>query len=169
MKSMSCPRCESDLNHFEIRKLQLDRCVQCNGIWFDQGELQNLLKADNRLLGPEKTIAELRRNIRELPPDGGLGGRAYINCPVCGKLMLRKRFSPHTRLVFDHCNAHGVWLDGDEFSPLIEFARAGGMLLEEKLNQPSGPALPTSALWGYKAAMVIGSVLKEHTWYRGSF
>ena len=113
------------MSHMKIRKLQLDQCGQCQGLWFDRGELQDLLKTDIHLPGSEKSIAELRRAVRELPPVTELGGSKYVNCPSCDVLMLRRRFSPHTRLVFDHCNAHGVWLDGDELRPLVEFARAG--------------------------------------------
>ena len=119
MNSIRCPRCRGSLDGIEIRKVRIDRCGECSGVWFDQGELKQLLEADKEPLGSDKSIAELRRSIRGLPKASGLGGRKYIKCPICTDLLLRRRFSPNTSLVFDHCVKHGVWLDGDELTPLI--------------------------------------------------
>ena len=36
---MKCPKCDSDMEKVTIENLELDRCIACNGIWFDEFEL----------------------------------------------------------------------------------------------------------------------------------
>lgn len=37
---MKCPKCGYDLAEMEFMGVKIDRCVSCNGTWFDDGELQ---------------------------------------------------------------------------------------------------------------------------------
>lgn len=53
---MKCPKCGMDLQTFEFRGITLDRCVSCNGTWFDAGEMEQLLSADQGLLGKLKNV-----------------------------------------------------------------------------------------------------------------
>ena len=39
---MKCPKCDSDMEKVTIENLELDRCIACNGIWFDELELADL-------------------------------------------------------------------------------------------------------------------------------
>ena len=49
---MKCPKCGMDLTELEYQGITLDRCVTCNGTWFDAGEMEQLLKEQGRgLLG----------------------------------------------------------------------------------------------------------------------
>ena len=38
---MKCPKCDSDMEKVTIENLELDRCIACNGIWFDEFELDD--------------------------------------------------------------------------------------------------------------------------------
>lgn len=42
---MKCPKCGSDLQEVEHLGIKIDRCGQCSGIFFDKGELDILLQA----------------------------------------------------------------------------------------------------------------------------
>ena len=53
---MKCPKCGMDLHTIDYRGLSLDRCVSCNGTWFDAGELDQLLAQDEGFLGKMKTF-----------------------------------------------------------------------------------------------------------------
>jgi acetyl-CoA carboxylase beta subunit len=53
---MKCPKCGHDLHSFELRGISLDRCVNCNGTWFDAGEMELLLKGDEGVLGRIKRV-----------------------------------------------------------------------------------------------------------------
>ena len=41
---MKCPKCDSDMEKVTIENLELDRCIACNGIWFDEFELADFKK-----------------------------------------------------------------------------------------------------------------------------
>jgi hypothetical protein len=39
---MKCPKCGADLNEVTFRGIKIDRCLNCDGVWLDEGELQKL-------------------------------------------------------------------------------------------------------------------------------
>ena len=39
---MKCPKCGSDLNEVTFRGIKIDRCLNCDGVWLDEGELEKL-------------------------------------------------------------------------------------------------------------------------------
>lgn len=45
---MKCPKCGMDLHHIDFAGIELDRCVSCNGTWFDAGEMEQLMEEKNR-------------------------------------------------------------------------------------------------------------------------
>ncbi|MFB0556725.1 MAG: zf-TFIIB domain-containing protein, partial [Dehalococcoidia bacterium] len=42
---MICPTCKSDMIVVEYNKIELDYCTNCQGVWFDSGELELLLES----------------------------------------------------------------------------------------------------------------------------
>ena len=50
MHYMHCPKCGCDLQSVEKFHVELDFCPSCNGVWFDQGELDRVidLEIDDR-------------------------------------------------------------------------------------------------------------------------
>lgn len=48
---MCCPKCGSDLVEADIRKVAVDRCDECGGIWLDKGELEQLAGQDEGFIG----------------------------------------------------------------------------------------------------------------------
>lgn len=38
----NCPKCAVALVESEVEKVKLDSCPQCNGVWLDAGELEQL-------------------------------------------------------------------------------------------------------------------------------
>lgn len=56
LHQMKCPKCGMDLHPLEYRGLTLDRCVSCNGTWFDAGELDQLLAQDAGFMNKMKTF-----------------------------------------------------------------------------------------------------------------
>ena len=47
---MKCPKCGQDMKSLEIESIEVDQCTGCEGIYFDAGELDELLlkKAEER-------------------------------------------------------------------------------------------------------------------------
>ena len=107
---MNCPKCQAvDLASCVVAGVELDQCPDCQGIWFDEAELEILLevkKSDLRSLSRGKSDAEL---------DSKRG-----NCPRDGSDLLRICSASDASLILDICvNCHGVWLDGGELSRLV--------------------------------------------------
>ena len=46
---MKCPKCGHDLKEFEMKGVRLDRCGNCGGTWFDEGEIDEMLKKGDLL------------------------------------------------------------------------------------------------------------------------
>lgn len=131
-RARSCPRCDVPLDTVDLKiegTFLLERCPRCFGLFFDPGEVEKLL---------ESAV----RNAFTIDY-GSLGGLAethapevvrYGKCPVCGTLMNRVAFGARSGVVADRCKGHGVWLDGGELRRLLEWKKAGGVLLHEKLE-----------------------------------
>jgi len=127
---MRCPSCLAQLTSTRYKEIVVDRCIRCDGLWFDAGELRSL---KNRVepaarwldidLWADDTKFVLRRGrVRQCPRDGvplyeveyeepeivehrdhirGAGVRVDI-CAVCG----------------------GMWLDDGEFRAILGYVRA---------------------------------------------
>ena len=44
----TCPKCKAALESYSFIEIILDRCPACGGIWFDRGELEQILKKVSR-------------------------------------------------------------------------------------------------------------------------
>lgn len=51
-----CPRCGSTMNEEEVQGVKVDICLQCKGIWFDGGELEEI-----KSMKPD--------DFKEIPPE----------------------------------------------------------------------------------------------------
>ena len=40
---MRCPKCGAGLAHEALHGIEVDRCPDCEGVWFDKGETEQLL------------------------------------------------------------------------------------------------------------------------------
>jgi acetyl-CoA carboxylase beta subunit len=45
---MKCPKCGMDLTEIEFRKIRVDKCFSCEGVYLDRGELELLLKTEDK-------------------------------------------------------------------------------------------------------------------------
>lgn len=43
---MKCPKCGSDMVEKELDNVMIDQCTECEGIYFDAGELEMVLKRE---------------------------------------------------------------------------------------------------------------------------
>jgi len=43
---MRCPKCGMQLVEIDYRKIKIDRCTACDGVWLDAGELEDLSTFD---------------------------------------------------------------------------------------------------------------------------
>jgi Zn-finger nucleic acid-binding protein len=107
---MQCPKCKTEtLVEFTVDKTAVDRCSLCNGTWFDDHEL-------SQLLAEEAThVARLLKGVTVEEAAGRKG-----NCPRDGSLLLRIYSAIDHAVIVDACaDCHGIWLDGGEFEKLF--------------------------------------------------
>lgn len=45
---MKCPKCAGDLNEILFRGVKIDKCVDCEGVWLDDGELDKLAGTEDQ-------------------------------------------------------------------------------------------------------------------------
>ena len=109
---MICPKCKHDMIVVEHQKIELDYCPNCEGLWFDAGEL-NLLLECSKLASPDLTI----NNIVALPPVEPSGKK--LKCPICRQAMKQVAIG-QPKINIDVCvNEEGLWFDGGELHALL--------------------------------------------------
>ena len=90
-----------------------------------------------------------------------------MKCPVCSDFMQRKNFCVRSGVIIDCCHQHGVWLDGGELRRLMEWKKAGGQLLHEKIADKRSAAKAGrqrhEPMMG-RAATVIDARENERVW-----
>lgn len=110
---VECPKCKVKLNEIDAmipdKKLMMDVCPKCHGIWFDKGELR-------KVIGDRKLTDYLTKDI-------GTKTESPLVCPRCGGLM---DFEHAEDVEVDVClSCHGVWLDSGELADLQDVSDGG--------------------------------------------
>jgi Zn-finger nucleic acid-binding protein len=123
-----CPRCKVPMQQLRLgleTTVEIERCTRCYGIFFDPGELEEVLDASVKR-AYEVDLERLDTILREETSTRDFKKVTYVPCPDCGELMHRKSYGAKAGVVVDRCKAHGVWLDGGELNQLLKWAKAGG-------------------------------------------
>ena len=117
---MDCPKCVGKLQKKLIEEVEVDSCFACEGIWFDAGELERVIKADavdfrfidvGREEFDGKEVAEFKEEL----------DKKEALCPRCtdGTILVRKEYKGRHPVNIDVCpKGHGIWLDGGEIQEL---------------------------------------------------
>lgn len=110
---MKCPSCRANLSRLDFKGIVLDHCGECDGLWFDKGELVRAKnEEDRKLKGFDFPLWSDTENVSTT-----IGERL---CPACNKNMHVINYAGYSDLPVDMCPAcHGVWLDKGEFVTLI--------------------------------------------------
>ena len=103
---MNCPKCSAAMEKVQYESIEVDRCTDCRGIWFDMLE-QEHLKA---LEGSE----EIDIGDPEVGKQTNIVDQ--INCPVCATRMIRMVDGRQPHIWFESCTVcYGVFFDAGEF------------------------------------------------------
>jgi Zn-finger nucleic acid-binding protein len=130
-----CPRCAERMTSIDMRLsggLLVERCKNCLGIFFDPGELEQVL--DDSVSHVYEIDVERMNTIvaEEVNTDMPV---KYLPCPACGALMHRKSYGRRAGVIVDRCREHGIWLDGGELGTLFKWAKAGGQLHHDRREE----------------------------------
>lgn len=120
---MICPNCKRDMIVVEYHQIELDRCPNCDGIWFDSGELELFLSAGKLGNSQEIVAGILISPVIEAPHQSR-------KCPACHRNMKEVAIGqPPVHL--DVCRqGDGLWFDGGEIHQMVK----------QLAGQPSMPA-----------------------------
>ncbi|AFZ34794.1 hypothetical protein Sta7437_1224 [Stanieria cyanosphaera PCC 7437] len=107
MSSLQCPKCNGRLKAVVYQGIEIDRCQQCGGIWFDSQEAETLKQikgSDTVDLGQTEISDQFNLTEEE------------VDCPRCQKPMIRMLDIDRYNLWYEKClNCGGVWFDAGEF------------------------------------------------------
>ncbi len=131
-----CPRCTTPLQTINLKKgdkFYIEQCTRCMGLFFDLNELEALLEmsVSNVFRIDQSRMNTINKELYHRDPEH----KKYVTCPVCSRFMHRSSFGAKSGVIVDRCLNHGVWLDGGELKRLLEWKKAGGQLLHEKIKQ----------------------------------
>jgi Zn-finger nucleic acid-binding protein len=109
--AMRCPKCRADMEVVTVAGQEVDRCLQCRGLWFDAGELEAL--ADSGAAGKLDTGTAREGRLYNTIDD--------YRCPRCGGDMARRTDPKQTHIWYETCGAcDGSFFDAGEFRDLAE-------------------------------------------------
>jgi len=112
---MKCPRDGATLARVEILGLELDKCHECDGIWFDRGELERV--RDAKIDGIEEVIEKKYGN----PKVEEDAVQEHMRCPCCGDArLMRSTYTYLNPVSIDRCErCMGVWVDDGELDAIV--------------------------------------------------
>lgn len=106
MSSMKCPKCQGSLESVVYADVEVDRCADCNGIWFDSQEAQTLkqIEGSEAIDTGDPKIGSKFNAIED------------INCPKCKAKMTKMVDLKQSHIWYEKCPiCYGIWFDAGEF------------------------------------------------------
>ena len=106
---MQCPKCEGDMEAVNYDGVEIDRCRNCKGIWFDIGESESL--RDHQAAAAVDTGDPAKgRETNTI---------SRYRCPRCAGGMMRMSDPQRKDIWFEECTAcRGSFFDAGEFAEL---------------------------------------------------
>lgn len=108
---MLCPKCHSEFEKIVFSDIEVDRCTNCKGLWFDMLEKEDLLSIEGSEaidIGPEQVDPKYN-DMRD------------IECPNCAHPMMPMVDKDQFHIKFEACPAcYGTYFDAGEFRDLKE-------------------------------------------------
>jgi Zn-finger nucleic acid-binding protein len=122
-----CPVCRTALVVVEREGIELDWCLTCRGLWFDQGELELLAETSGRAIDS----GSLSRSAAQ--------GSAKRRCPRCRRKMHPATVGSEEAVQIDACPDHGIWLDRGELGRILSDPSVGDGPLQRFLGETFRP------------------------------
>lgn len=126
---MNCPACKGAMVVVEHKRIELDYCTKCFGVWFDAGELELLaerLGLGEAASGVGGIMALSERKVSEKARP----------CPICARKMRKVAAGSTPEVLVDICSrGHGVWFDGGEIGQVLgQLAGAGSGAADKQVK-----------------------------------
>jgi len=108
---MNCPKCHSKFETITYGEIQVERCLGCQGLWFDMLEKEDLVKIEG-----SESIDIGNDQVGEEYDD-----MRNINCPHCNVKMIPMVDKDQDHIKYESCPVcYGTYFDAGEFRDLKE-------------------------------------------------
>lgn len=115
--AIRCPKCRTDMEIVDQAGVEVDRCRQCKGLWFDPGELESIR---NRSAAAALDIGDAKIGEKH-------DAMRNYDCPRCGGTMAPATDSKHANINFESCqDCRGSFLDAGELTRSIHSESSAG-------------------------------------------
>lgn len=112
---LRCPKCGQWMETVYADGTEVDRCAECEGIWFDAGELDWLAQSE---------VAEVI-DTGEADKGSTMNTVTEIDCPRCGRAMKHVPDEHKPEIYYEVCSdCEGAFLDAGEFRDLARLSPA---------------------------------------------
>ena len=109
--AMRCPKCRADMEQIDYEGTEIDRCIICNGIWFDAGEI-DVLREKKAATAIDTGDAKTGKQSTTIDS---------YQCPRCNGAMVRVVDPKQTHIWYETCSScHGSYLDAGELRDLSD-------------------------------------------------
>ena len=126
---MICPKCKSDMETLTYEGVEVDRCKNCKGIWFDVGERHSLRKGN---AATDIDIGDPLKGKQTNEID-------RYRCPRCGGGMMRVVDPQRAHVNYEECTScRGSFFDAGEFADRTEDEVAELFKLLAESDKPTG-------------------------------
>ena len=104
--NLQCPKCKHGMEEITLDEITIDRCSNCQGLWFDADEAHQL-----------KVIHGSEALDSGDPAEGWKwDSRVDIDCPHCAKQMEKVADPKQVHIWYEICPEHGMFMDAGEFA-----------------------------------------------------
>ncbi len=114
-----CPRCTVELELHNYRGMEVDKCIQCEGIWLEPSGFSVLTSEFDVYRDDSSNPNYLKPAMPQ--------SENYLPCACCQKMMSRRNFKTISGVLIDSCLQHGIWLDKGELQHIRNFVASGGL------------------------------------------
>ncbi len=108
---MKCPKCGSQFEKVLFADIEVERCLDCRGLWFDMLEKEDLVK----IKGSEAIdigSVQVGEQYRDLQ---------HVKCPHCALEMISMVDKDQFHIHYESCpSCYGTFFDAGEFRDLKE-------------------------------------------------
>lgn len=141
---MNCPKCDGKLEPKTFKKVRIDECQSCHGMWFERDELSRAKDStDEDLRWLDFDIFEDHESKYTKKESDGV-------CPRDESRLQMLTYSD-SKVNIEVCpKCHGTWLDSGEFEKIIKY-------LEERVDST------TSGEYAKDLAREFGEMLTRPT------
>jgi uncharacterized protein len=107
---VECPKCGGALQSLVQDGIEVERCEQCGGLWFDRLEADRLRKAKGSAAAIDTGDAKVGEQQNQ---------QGKIECPRCHTQMIRMVDLEQHHIWYESCTVcGGKWFDAGEFTDL---------------------------------------------------